>query len=51
MCDYRHDDDLIHYADYVLIGESGDYFVCEDHFENRTEEGKRGWQWINEEAT
>lgn len=50
LCDYRHDhqpeigDDL---ADWVYIGESGDYYVCDAHFQQRTEEGKRGWQRID----
>ena len=42
-CDYRHDDGSAHPAEWALIGESGDYYVCDEHFQQRTEEGKRGW--------
>lgn len=45
-CDYRHEDDLPHPADWCLIGESGDYYVCDEHFEMRTDEGKLGWTRI-----
>jgi hypothetical protein len=43
-CDYRHDDERM--ADWALIGEAGDFFVCDEHFQQRTDEGKRGWSRI-----
>lgn len=44
-CDWRHlgPQPL---ADWVLIGESGDYYSCDEHFQQRTESGKRGWARI-----
>ena len=48
-CDYLHPDRPRPYrapADWVLIGESGDYYVCDAHFQLRTKEARRGWQRI-----
>lgn len=45
-CDYRHADGADRLAAWFLIGESGDYFVCDEHFAQRTEEGRRGWRRI-----
>jgi hypothetical protein len=47
QCDYIHDDGTgDHLADWVFIGESGDYYVCDEHFQQRTDEGKLGWTRI-----
>ncbi len=46
FCDYRHADGTKPFADWVLIGESGDYYVCDWHFQARTEAGKVGWSRI-----
>jgi hypothetical protein len=47
ICDYHHDTPPdVRPADWLLIGESGDYAVCDEHFQMRTEEGRRGWQRI-----
>lgn len=51
MCDYHHDtppDERP--ADWVYIGESGDYYVCDMHFRMRTEAGKRNWHRIEGHA-
>lgn len=42
LCDYRHDEGEPP-ADWFLQGESGEFYVCDEHFQMRTEEGKRGW--------
>lgn len=46
-CDYRHEDGSEPLADWALIGEAGDYFVCDAHFQMRTVEGRRGWSRID----
>jgi hypothetical protein len=46
-CDYHHDTEPdVRPAAWAYIGESGDYYVCEEHFQMRTEEGKRNWHRI-----
>lgn len=47
-CDYRHPGRPGERAraDWALIGEAGDYYVCDWHFQQRTDEGKRGWTGI-----
>jgi hypothetical protein len=43
-CDYHHDTEPdVRPAAWCYIGESGDYYVCEEHFAMRTPEGKRNW--------
>jgi hypothetical protein len=42
VCDYLHDE--IRSAAWALIGESGDYYVCDEHFQMRTEEDRRNWR-------
>ena len=46
-CDYRHEGQQPP-GDWYLVGESGDYCVCDEHFQMRTEERKRGWTRIND---
>lgn len=51
MCDYYHLDNEggalpDRSAAWAYIGESGDYYVCDEHFQMRTEEGKRNWHRI-----
>jgi hypothetical protein len=49
-CDYRHvtdEADIDDTAAWGLVGESGDYYVCDHHFQRRTDEGKRGWWRID----
>lgn len=40
-CDYVHDEPTL--ADWFLQGESGEFYICDEHFQMRTDEGKRGW--------
>lgn len=50
-CDYRHvtdEADIDNTAAWTYIGESGDYYACDYHFQMRTDEGKRNWHRIED---
>jgi hypothetical protein len=49
-CAYIHPDGTDPPADWAFIGESGDFFLCDEHFQPRTAEYKRGWSRIPHEA-
>lgn len=46
FCDYKHEDGTMRFADWCLVGEAGDYAVCDECFQRRTDPGKRGWTRI-----
>jgi hypothetical protein len=45
-CAYRHPDGTDPPADWAFIGEFGDYFICDEHFQQRLPEYKRNWTRI-----
>ena len=48
MCDYHHDTEPDERpATWIFIGEAGDFYVCDEHFAMRTEEGRRGWHRVS----
>ena len=47
-CDYIHSDGLVPPAVWMLVGEAGDFYVCDEHFQMRTEEGRRGWHRVTD---
>ena len=51
MCDYHHDTEPdVRPADWFLQGEAGEFYVCDEHFQMRTDVGKRHWVRITETA-
>ena len=43
-CDYVHAaHDPADRACWFFQGESGEFYVCDEHFQMRSDEGKRGW--------
>ena len=46
-CDYVHTDDEPRRADWALIGEAGDFYICDEHYQMRPAEKQRGWRRIN----
>jgi hypothetical protein len=46
-CDYRHDEVEAEVpATWGLIGEAGDFYICDAHYAMRSPEHQRGWHRV-----